>query len=301
MSEVISRKDAKALGLKWYFTGKPCKNGHVAEQRIIGGCRVCRGEQSRSDSTKEYNREYRASNAEKIKRQRRQHYVDNAEKFREANRLRYELADAEARSEYQRQYREKNADQLAEYRRRYAEENAEKLREMGRLRYLLEDPDKRSEYQRQYREANAELLREYDRQRYPARADYMCQKARRCREADPEKYKEKQIAWRLANPEKVITNIRNREARKRNAPGRHTAADIQAMYHEQGGCCRVCDASFDTVKYHVDHIVALANGGGNDPANLQLLCAPCNLSKGAKDFDTWWLSRMLSTQSEGLK
>ena len=39
--EIISRKDAKALGLKRYYTGKPCKYGHVAERYIKEGCVEC--------------------------------------------------------------------------------------------------------------------------------------------------------------------------------------------------------------------------------------------------------------------
>lgn len=39
---IISKKDAVAAGLKKYFTGKPCKCGHVAERRVIDrGCIVC--------------------------------------------------------------------------------------------------------------------------------------------------------------------------------------------------------------------------------------------------------------------
>lgn len=34
---VISRTEAKAQGLKRYFTGKPCKHGHVAE-RFVSTC-----------------------------------------------------------------------------------------------------------------------------------------------------------------------------------------------------------------------------------------------------------------------
>ena len=33
----------------------------------------------------------------------------------------------------------------------------------------------------------------------------------------------------------------------------------------------------------VDHIVPRARGGQNERTNLQLLCEPCNASKGAKD------------------
>jgi hypothetical protein len=37
--EVIARKDAKLHGLKRYFTGKPCKYGHVSERYTLKG--VC--------------------------------------------------------------------------------------------------------------------------------------------------------------------------------------------------------------------------------------------------------------------
>lgn len=35
--------------------------------------------------------------------------------------------------------------------------------------------------------------------------------------------------------------------------------------------------------WHVDHIIALENGGTNDPANLQILCSWCHKSKSAED------------------
>lgn len=31
--EVISREDARKTGLKWYFTGIPCKNGHIDKRK----------------------------------------------------------------------------------------------------------------------------------------------------------------------------------------------------------------------------------------------------------------------------
>ena len=38
---IISRKEAKAQGLARYFTGKPCKNGHIAERLTAGHCVEC--------------------------------------------------------------------------------------------------------------------------------------------------------------------------------------------------------------------------------------------------------------------
>lgn len=39
--EIITRADAKAAGLKWYFTGKPCKHGHITERYVTGNCCGC--------------------------------------------------------------------------------------------------------------------------------------------------------------------------------------------------------------------------------------------------------------------
>jgi len=47
--------------------------------------------------------------------------------------------------------------------------------------------------------------------------------------------------------------------------------------------CQHCGADLFEVEHHIDHIVPLAKGGNNDEDNLQALCAPCNLAKGAQD------------------
>ncbi|HAJ80471.1 MAG TPA: hypothetical protein DCO75_11950 [Fibrobacteres bacterium] len=45
---------------------------------------------------------------------------------------------------------------------------------------------------------------------------------------------------------------------------------------------------------HLDHMVPLANGGVNDPVNIQLMCEKCNIQKGAtlevtgRRYPAWW-------------
>ena len=40
--EIISRCEARAAGLKRYFTGKPCNHGHVDERHVFNGvCYSC--------------------------------------------------------------------------------------------------------------------------------------------------------------------------------------------------------------------------------------------------------------------
>lgn len=77
-----------------------------------------------------------------------------------------------------------------------------------------------------------------------------------------------------------------RKARKRNASGTHTAADILRIYNEQEGLCAYCGIRlFD--EYHVDHIVPLSRGGSNAPDNLACACPDCNLSKSDKLVSEW--------------
>ena len=92
------------------------------------------------------------------------------------------------------------------------------------------------------------------------------------------------------NKEKVAAHNRNRRAREFSAEGKHTAADIQAIFEKQQGLCASCQAKLfksGANKYHVDHIMPLALGGSNWPDNLQCLCPSCNISKGAKHPDEW--------------
>lgn len=50
MNEVVSRKDARELGLIYYFTGVPCKNGHIEKRHCQSGqCVECRRELTRKN------------------------------------------------------------------------------------------------------------------------------------------------------------------------------------------------------------------------------------------------------------
>ena len=59
-------------------------------------------------------------------------------------------------------------------------------------------------------------------------------------------------------------------------------ADVAEVRKAQRGLCAYCAAKLGK-GYHRDHIMPLIRGGAHDRRNLQLLCAPCNLSKGARD------------------
>lgn len=72
--EIISRKEAIEEGLKTYFTGKPCKYGHVTERRVDNKtCLEC---------SKERNKEYRERNKEHLKEYFKEYYEQNKEYFK---------------------------------------------------------------------------------------------------------------------------------------------------------------------------------------------------------------------------
>ena len=135
--------------------------------------------------------------------------------------------------------------------------------------YLLRKPpnDRERETTRiwcaQKRAANPEERRTYKR------AYYQRNKA---------KIKAQTDATRKKHPDTGRCGVRNYRARKRQADGRHTAADVAAILKAQKGKCAYCRKKVGD-KFDVDHIRALSDGGTNDRSNLQITCPPCNRSK----------------------
>lgn len=98
--------------------------------------------------------------------------------------------------------------------------------------------------------------------------------------------------YRLANPEVGRQRQSRRRARKYNAGGRYTKADIQLLFASQKGLCWWCDSPLPERGYHIDHRIPLARGGSNEPGNLCLSCPTCNHSKNAK-MPWEWNGRLL--------
>lgn len=198
--EIISRKAAKAAGLKLYFTGKPCVYGHIAERRTsCGYCRACEIQ-------------YKAENKDRL---RKQH------------------------TERSRVWRSKNREVTRQSAKRYRKRHPERVKKLWE-RWSENNPEKRLAIKR------------------------------RCKANRYESH---------------LAECRNRRARKRDAPGKHTAKDIEALAAAQGHACRYCKTPITRKSRQIDHRQPLVRGGSNGPENLQLLCAPCNRAKWAFDPD----------------
>ena len=83
--------------------------------------------------------------------------------------------------------------------------------------------------------------------------------------------------WRAENHSKT----REISANRSSASGNHIGKEISSLVIKQKHKCACCAVSIKD-GYHKDHIQPLKSGGSNDILNIQLLCAFCNLSKGAK-------------------
>lgn len=131
--KIISRDEAISQGLKYYFTGKPCKSGHVAS-RLVSARRCC-------ECNKEYQSEYQKQNTDRINEQRRGRYDKNKaaiceqaknhynkNKGKIAKRIKeYQKLNRDKILEQKKDYLSRNRDVILEQRKEYYEKNKSKI------------------------------------------------------------------------------------------------------------------------------------------------------------------------------
>jgi hypothetical protein len=69
---------------------------------------------------------------------------------------------------------------------------------------------------------------------------------------------------------------------ERKSIGKKTRFEV---FKRDGFTCQYCGSAPPKVILHVDHIVAVAEGGTNDQDNLVTSCDACNLGKGARPLE----------------
>ena len=99
-----TRKEAQALGAKYYFTGEPCKHGHVAPRKTKGSCLECLKVEWEQSNVKraEYFRQYNQS--ESGKQSKRKYY----EKNKDLVTARANNRPAEERRKHKYAYKQRN-------------------------------------------------------------------------------------------------------------------------------------------------------------------------------------------------
>lgn len=168
----------------------------------------------------------------------------------------------------------RNADR-GEYKQAWAKKsraaNPEEWRAKDKIRRERRSEARREEHQC-WRQANPEYFRKWRSQN----RDSARTANKRWRESNPEAAREARRRWRQANWPKVLNQLQQRRARRRNARGSFTLTQARARFDYYGGRCWMCQAEATCM----DHFIALCNGGSNWPANLRPACARCNGAKG---------------------
>jgi 5-methylcytosine-specific restriction endonuclease McrA len=153
---IISRDEARAQGLKRYFTGEECVHGHVAERQVVNTCCMeCQRQRARiahdkrdKSAERERLRLWRAANREK----------DNA-----AKRERGRTPEGKA---YKAAWFQANKDRVME--RRRANPNSSRSCVLSAERWAKAHPEKAREYSRINRRARRAAAKESGGSHTPA-------------------------------------------------------------------------------------------------------------------------------------
>lgn len=132
---IISRKEAKKKGLAHYFTGKPCKHGHISKRRVSNStCFECHLKTNKNwrEANPRYMGEWYLDNKEYALAKRGERYLEKRDEilarckqYRDSNRdkvsaswLRWSKENPEAFRKIQRRYERKADAKVAKFIRR---------------------------------------------------------------------------------------------------------------------------------------------------------------------------------------
>ena len=136
-------------------------------------------------------------------------------------------------------------------------------------RYNARNREQRNAYAKARREANLEEIRERQRILLAAR-----------RAADPQKHRDENKAWRLANLDKHREMaIHYRAQRKQSAIIDLSEAQWQEVLAAKGYCCDYCGKKLQNPTK--DHITPLVKRGDHTLWNIVVACRSCNSRKNA--------------------
>jgi hypothetical protein len=148
---------------------------------------------------REYFKQYREQNKDKIAEKCKQYYEQNKDKiaelkkqYREQNKdkiKKYREHNKDEIAEQRKQYREDNKDRIAEYKKQYHEQNKDDIAEQ-RKQYYEQNKDKLAKYKKQYNEQNKDKLAEKGKQYYEQNKDKIAELKKQYREQNKDKAKQ---------------------------------------------------------------------------------------------------------------
>jgi 5-methylcytosine-specific restriction endonuclease McrA len=178
-----------------------------------------------------------------------------------AGDVEYRKGHKEATKAYGKKYYQENKDSIAAAEKKYYEKNKESIA-AGRKKYY---------------EKNKELLSTLSKKRY---------------QENKEAYALYSKEYRKNNQDKFRVNERRRRARKiGNGFEAYTEAQVLELY---GNDCHICGEAVDLDAtrrvgrpgweqgLHIEHVIALSNGGTDSLDNVKPSHGQCNLQKGSR-------------------
>lgn len=134
--QIISRTDALAAGLKRYFTGLPCRHGHIAERLASNYiCTKCSrhfgilNKKKHPDKEKNRHRAYYQKN--------KQNFIDAAARWKKENPEKHKANKKRQKAAWAKKYPEK----VAARNKRYLDKNRERVNLRKREHYQKTNPN----------------------------------------------------------------------------------------------------------------------------------------------------------------
>lgn len=284
---IVSLAEARGGGLKRYFTGIPCRNGHVCERKTAGcSCLYCN-----YDHNIRYLSEKPEVMAAHHARASAGLVVPMAARSARAAKKREETPEwwktphvrvlsPEGRTRKNRLARERRA-----------------VRNLDRVPVVRprQSPEDRARCQAENAKKRRQRMREDGTWFSPEEVGKRRLRKQRAKKARAKEKKQPKVAKgrrpnnvKRGNPSASdVSSARyrkaNHRAQKKGATGLHTKADMDEIFLKQKKRCALCGLRLAEKDRSNDHIVPLSRGGSNDRTNMQVVHFLCNSIK--RDLD----------------
>ncbi len=163
------------------------------------------------------------------------------------------------------------------------------LREYSK-EYLQRTMQDRLAYQKEYRKQNKEKVSENARRYHIENLGKSRQNGKKYRLRHPDKLRLKGQRYRKKNMDYFLNKARERRMRLMEvSDGSVTLQFESELLCLQEGKCAYCRRLL--TKKHLDHILAISNGGLHTWSNVHWTCPPCNISK-FNNLESEWLQKV---------
>lgn len=123
--EIVTLKQAREQGLTRYFTGKPCKHGHVSERFTkCRSCCECKAEKNHLPQNKEARKRYAGQHPDQMLKYGRDWYHRGGKDLK----AKYKKENADKQKQYEADWKERDPEASKERSRRYYQNHTEKVK-----------------------------------------------------------------------------------------------------------------------------------------------------------------------------